>query len=199
MPPKPDREGYLDYKAKVENGNVALEQRAELDCEKNPDTWSTALACYYNLHLTEKNIAQSLQKRDHDIIRETEPRLKHIRHAAVRKEVSGSLEKLAKSWDAAKFGSHDDHLKQCDTSLKKAIAERQTKNAGEPPGRSWFWAELDVESRHLGALKQYDKQLNEAVDLRIEGARAAEAKSLAAAVIARSRQRDHSNDNDRER
>jgi hypothetical protein len=199
MPPEPDREGYLDYKAKVEKGDSALQQRAELDCEKNPDTLSTALACYYNLHLTEKNIVKSLQKRDQDVIRESASRIKHIRHPAVRQEVSSGIEKLAKSWDAAKFGNHQEHIERHDSSIKKAIAKRQEQNPGESPGKSWVWAKLDVENRHLGRLEKYDKQLLEGIDNWIEGARRAEAKSLAAQVIARSRQRDHGNDNDRER
>jgi hypothetical protein len=199
VPPKPDREGYLDYKAKVEKGDLALQQRAELDCEKNPDSWSTALACYYNLHLTEKNIVKSLQNRDHDVIRETAPRLKHIRHPAVRQEVSIGIEKLAKSWDAAKFGFHKEHIEQLDSGLKVGIAKRQAKNPAETRSQSWFWVKLDAENRHLGRLETYDKKLHEAIDNWVEGARRAEAKSLAAQVIARSSQREHGNDNDRER
>lgn len=199
MSAKPDREGYLDYKAKVEGGDLALQQRAELDCERSPDTWSTPLACYYNLHLIEKNIALNLQKRDDHVIREAAPRIKRIHHPAARQMVSDGIEKLAKAWDAAKIGSHQDHVEQRGSDFKNGIAKRQARSPGETESQSWFWAKLDAETSHLGRLQKYDSQLYKGVDDWIEGARRAEAKSLAAQVVARSREREHGNDNDRER
>lgn len=198
MQPRPDREGYLDYKAKVENGNFPLEQRAELECEKYPDAPSTALACYYNLHHVEKDIVRNLQTDAHQVIKETAPRLQHIRHEAARQEVSGKIGKLAQSWYAAKSAAHQAHIQSRDSSLKNGIAKRQAEHPGESAGEAWYWAKLDIETRHRDALKQHDRKLHEGIDNWIEGARAAEAKSLAAQVVARSQGRGHSNDNDRE-
>lgn len=72
---KSDREGYLDFKLRVEQGDLALRLRAGQDWHNDPDNPQAPLAQYFDLFSAERHLDSMYHDRDRldRLAREAEP------------------------------------------------------------------------------------------------------------------------------
>ena len=81
---KSDREGYLDFKLRVEQGDLALRLRAGQDWHNNPDNPQAPLAQYFDLFSAERHLDLMYHDRDRldRLAREAENQL--VKSATIR-------------------------------------------------------------------------------------------------------------------
>jgi hypothetical protein len=176
----PDREGYLDFKRRVEDGDIMLDRRAGYEWEKDPFDFQEPSAWYYVLRLTEQfqtrhRIADD--KRE-DSIRDAERRMALVSDATVRKQGYARIRERVDAWAEEREQLRRDHLETRERSIGERIATRQAAHPGERESESWFWAKYDTEQEHLGHLLEIGNKLRREMEGIAEVAR--EQESLAA-------------------
>ena len=147
---RPDREGYLDFKLAIENGNEELKNRAERkfseDRDKGADQRST-LSWYYDLwfaeeHLEPYALGDELREK---MFRDADERTGQINDPEIRARTWAAAKERIEVWDDKRFQQSCNHIETCEWSIKKKAAKRQAENPNEREAESWFWAKFRTE------------------------------------------------------
>lgn len=152
--PKPDREGYLDFKLAVDEGDFALHLRAAQEWQKDPVRPQTTLAHYFQLLANERKLDSLFIGREHEdqLVGFSEDLLEEIRDDAVRQKARENVSKRLTYWWIGRFRASVDFLVAHESEIRAEVAMRQRSNPGETEAQSWFWAKLANESDHIDYL-----------------------------------------------
>lgn len=202
--PRPDRDGYLDFKTAIENGNSELKSRAAAEFdqqrEQHPSRLTTTLACYMELEIIEELSRREDRYDANDIYHESEKRLAPVQERTIRQQAINRINRLLNVWDKDRSASWMNHIELYDYNLRRGIEKRQSENAGEKHSESWFHAKRDIDNRYLKFQMGLKAHLDRAIDKTVYYARVKQAKALAEQFddVRRLRQREQP-DHDRER
>jgi hypothetical protein len=178
----PDRDGYLDFKTSIENGNTELKSRAAAEFrqqrELHPDRLTTKLARYMDMHIIEELSDNLLRYDPNDIFHDGEKRLAFIRDRIIRQQATKRINRLLDAWDNDRSVSDMSHIELYEYDLRDAIEKRQSANPGEKQTQSWFHAKRDMDSRYLNFQMGLKAHLDRAIDKVVEYARAREARAV---------------------
>jgi len=179
---RPDREGYLDFKLALENGDEVLKNRAASEYSRDKDSGQrTALAWYYDLWLAEEQQvpdALSDQRRE-SIIRDAKERLALINDPAVREETAARIKDRIEEWDGERFLSCGFYRETCEERIRDRIGQRQARDPDEREAESWFVAKFEIERGWVTYLADLEGDLNAGITHALEEARERDAKALA--------------------
>ncbi len=167
---RPDREGYLDFKLAVENGDMMLQHRAALDWRLDPVNLRTPHAWYFDLFCAETSAREDRMSkiRQENIIHDAAQRVGRIDNSDVRLATAARIKERIEAWNYERFQSGRAHLKTCGWRIREHVAERQTANPRERESESWFWAKFRTEQHFLGYLIEIECDLKGEINKIIE-------------------------------
>ena len=170
---RPDREGYLDFKLAVENGDVMLQHRAALEWRLDPKNLRTPHAWYFDLFCAETSSREDRMSkiRQENIIHDSAQRVGRIENPDVRLPTAARIKDRIGAWNNERFQSGYAHLKTCGWRITERVTERQTANPHERESESWFWAKYRTEQDLLGYLIEIERDLKGEINKIIEAAR----------------------------
>lgn len=148
---KSDREGYLDFKLRVEQGDLALRLRAGQDWHNNPDNPQAPLAQYFDLFSAERHLDSMYHDRDRldRLAREAENQLVKIRNDTRRQKTAEHVASRIEYWSVARFRDSCNFLEIHEWDVRARAKERQAAHPGETEGQSWFAAKKEAIDVHL--------------------------------------------------
>jgi len=180
--PKPDRDGYMDFKTSIENGNTDLQNRAvdefNRQREQHPSRLTTTLACYMDMQIIEKLELLVHRENSDEIARDSEKRLGFVRDRLIRQQAIKRINRLLDVWEKGRDLSYMDYIEIYEHKLERAIEKRQTENPAETMGQSWFHAKRSVENNYVNFEISRKKHLDRAIDKVVHYARVREARAL---------------------
>jgi hypothetical protein len=181
--PKPDRDGYMDFKTSIENGNTDLQNRAvdefNQQREQHPDRLTTTLACYMDMHIIEKLKDRVHSDDPNEIARDSEKRLGFVRDRLIRQQGINRINRLLDVWAKGRDMWDMNHIERYEFDLKRGIEKRQSENPGETKGQSWFHARRGMENNYVNFQISRKMHLDRAIDKVVHYARVREARALA--------------------
>jgi hypothetical protein len=180
---KPDRDGYLDFKNSIANGNDELQNRAldefNAQREQHPGRLTTTLAHYMDMYIVEKLDEQEHGRDPEKIAREAEKKISAVHYRDIRQKAVNRINRLINVWDKDRDLSSMSFIVMYDFQLGKGIAERQKEHPDETHGQSWFQVRRDMESRYVDYRIGMKTKLDSAIDKVAHYARVNDAKALA--------------------
>jgi hypothetical protein len=171
---KPDREGYLDFKLAVENGDETLQGRAAREWKEDPHSPKTVSAWYFDLLSAETLTLDRALSPHHreDIAGDAGRRAVLISDPGIREQATKEIAKRIESWDGERRLSRFDFLEDYEWKIKEGVAKRQAENPGEREAESWFWAKHGAEHDYLGYLHRIEDEVKGEIKKIIGDARA---------------------------
>src|SRR6185437_4335698 len=93
-----NREGYLDFKLRIEQGDVKLHSRAAQECD--PDHSQTALECYFQLFASERRLDSLFcsTERERLVGREADQQMLKIRSESSRRATATHVASRMEYW-----------------------------------------------------------------------------------------------------
>lgn len=147
---RPDREGYLDYRTRLENGDLELAARAATEWHDKRER-SSASGQYFNLHFIEQAIERHQHENPDLLVQQYVQQLAGLTEAT-RCEARAAMEKAAQSWSTERFRLHIDYLEVCEDGFEEEIAGRRTEHPDETEAEAWFQAKLSADEPYLSYL-----------------------------------------------
>lgn len=146
----PDREGYLDYRTRLENGDLEIGARAAAEWHDKRER-SSAPGQYFNLHFIEQAIERHQHENPDLLVQQFAQQLAGLREAT-RREARAAMDKAAQSWSTERFRLHIDYLEVCEDGFEEEIASRRTGHPDETEAEAWFQAKLSIDEPYLSHL-----------------------------------------------
>ena len=202
---KPDREGYLDFKLRVEQGDLALQIRAGQDWHNDPDNPQAPLARYFELFATERHLDDMYDSREREdrLAREAQTQLARIRNDALRENTAEHVARRIEYWSAERFRESCNFLEVHESGVRRRAKERQAAHPGETEGQSWFVAKkkgVDVHLDYAHVLENSARRdITSIIDAAVERDRREPAHEDASPDIQRNRISRSERDSGRER
>ena len=154
----PDRQGFLEFREAIKNGDKTLLRRAELERQKDGEYPQKTLSHYYEALRAEALIDIKARSQDHrdQLVRNAEQRLAKIEDQAIRQRASRAVAERVEAWDNDRRQSHDRFVEMRDAKINGAVTRRQAHDHEDLPERvseSWFWAKCEIDGNYLAELE----------------------------------------------
>src|SRR5690348_14438111 len=95
-----NREGYLEFKLRIEQGDVKLRGRAAQECQDDPDHRQTALESYFQLFAAERRLDSLFcsTERERLVAGEADQQMVRIRSEALRHATANHVASRMEYW-----------------------------------------------------------------------------------------------------
>lgn len=202
---KPDGEGYLDFKLRIEEGDLALHLRAAQDWHNDPDNPQATLARYFELFAAERHLENMYHspEREDRLAREAETQLARIQNPALRQKTGEHIASRIEYWWEGRFRDSCNFLEVHESDVRWRAKERQAANPGETEGQSWFLAKNKAVDMHLDDVHALEnsarRDITRIIDAAVERDRCEPAHEDACPDIQRNRISRSERDSGRER
>jgi hypothetical protein len=167
-----NREGYLEFKLRIEQGDVKLHSRAAQEWHDDPDHPQTTRARYFQLFAAERRLDSMFlgTERERLVTREADQQLLRIRSEALRRATATHVASRMEYWRVGRFRETCNYLEVHETDVKERALQRQSANPGESEAESWFHAKQEAVDAHLHQLCMLEKKARRDIQRIIETA-----------------------------
>src|SRR5690349_4886769 len=165
-----NREGYLDFKLRIEQGDVKLHSRAAQECD--PDHPQSALESYFQLFAAERRLDSLLcsTERERLVAREADQQMLRIRSEVLRQATAKHVASRMEYWRVGRFRETCNYLEVHEKDVKDRALQRQAANPCESEPQSWFHAKQEAVDAHLHQLHMLEKKARRDIQRIVEAA-----------------------------
>jgi hypothetical protein len=170
MERSPDRDGYLEFRNAVNNGNEELLDRAREDWERGDGLARTGPGCYYELLCQERRLEDHKHGDARALDAHMQEHVKEVGNPQLQQELSKNVRQRILEWDSQRRELLFRREIRNTVELAGETKERQAENPNEPENESWFWAKLAVDNRDEVQLIKCEQQLHRDIDRMFDAA-----------------------------
>ncbi len=176
-----NREGYLDFKLHIEQGDVKLHSGAAQEWQDDPDHPQTARARYCQLFAAERRLDSLFcsTERERLVAREADQQNLRIRSEVLRQETAKHVASRMEYWRVGRFRETCNYLEVHEKDVKDRALQRQAANPRESDAESWFHAKQQAVDAHLHQLCILEEKARRDIQRIIETAVMRERSALA--------------------
>jgi hypothetical protein len=148
---KPDREGYLNFKVKVEQGDLALRLRAGQDWHNDSDNPQTPLASYFELFCDERRLdaMYNSPERKEQVARNAATQLLRIRNDALLQKTAKDVAARIERWEQERFDQSCNFLEVHEWGVRRRAEQWQAAHPDATESQSWFAGKTEAIEAHL--------------------------------------------------
>lgn len=171
-----NREGYLDFKLRIEQGDVKLPSRASQVRHGDPEHPQTTRARYFHLFAAERHLDSMFcnTERERLVTREAELHMLRIRNESLRQATAKHVASRLEYWRVGRFRETCNYLDVHEGDIKDRALRRRAANPGETEPESWFHAKQEAVDAHIDRLYLLENNARRDIQRIVEAAVARE-------------------------
>jgi hypothetical protein len=167
-----NREGYLEFKLRIEQGDVKLHSCAAQEWHDDPDHPQTTRARYFQLFAAERRLDSLFcsTERERLVGREADQQMLRLRSEALRQATGTHVASRMEYWRVGRFRETCNYLEVHEGDVKDRALQREAAHPGESEPQSWFHAKQEAVDAHLDRLCLLEKKARRDIQRIIEAA-----------------------------